>query len=322
MTQISRMIANRHSTHTHRSSRRFLVFGSALVSLCGGISGCGTQPTSTAGSTAGAARPGYVTGHASFADGRPIPLFDVSVGGYDAGSDNGVTDGASGSVGSDTGHDGAYAIQTVDSLSHTKPVNALVVQVSAQTKVDYKGQTFTMDLCPLDGKGDLRDAQGNGTFSAPGITRDFVLKISGLIPGKDDTTDSTRQNAYYGQRISVSDWDVTGPTLRGDEFKDGTLTFTLTPQGPLLDGSTGQTVTRQLPVSALGTEAAYLLDVPIGTYSVQAQVAKGGAVTPLSMHWAEGDQTYMPSVTLNPQPYPERLSVLTGADQDALEIKP
>lgn len=261
-------------------------------------------------------RPGYVMGRAVFPDGRPVPEFTVTVGGFDGESVFSVNGGVP-TVGYITAQNGSYAVQPTDSFSHKKPVNAMVVSVNAKSKVVYNGKTYQMDLHPLDGKLTWRDAAGNAPYVAAGLTRDFVLKISGLQPGHDDTSDYLRRFAYYGATIDLNSW-VEGKRLQDQVPATARMVFTLTPQGPLLDGSVGQTLTRDLPISALGTEAGRILDIPIGIYSVQAQVVNGGATSPLSVRVKTDSNAWEKIVTVN---FPPNTTTGVGASAQTLDIK-
>ncbi len=251
-----------------------------------------------------ALKPGFIVGRVLFADGRPVPAFTVTAHGFDGQSVTNVNGGAF-TVGSTNGRNGSYAIQTTDGATHTRPVNALVTRVEAQANINYNGQNYLMDLYPTSGTTFLPNAEGTGLWSNQGLQRDFILKISGLMPGKSDAPGYSRLTAYYGGRLDFNDTDDgsgfrrPAATVRPKFPRNAQLVVTFTPQGPLLDGSTGQTITRQLDVGSLGEYEGHAFDVPLGVYSVQAQVVNGGVATPLSVRVGKVDKTWTNAVTLD-----------------------
>lgn len=81
---------------------------------------------------------------------------------------------------------------------------------------------------------------------------------------------------------------VLGPKVNvysgGDKVDMGTLKFTFTPVGPLIDGSTGKPFTRRVTGSTIE-------DVPVGRYRVTATHTPGGRREALEVR-AEGQDDY------------------------------
>lgn len=128
--------------------------------------------------------------------------------------------------------------------------------VTASVNFRYNGGTFNLTLHPND------DKPYRQTYdSKDGIVKDFTWKLSGLVFSTYDTADPL---SYYGQYL----------TLIADSLKlsaDSSIEFTFTPRGPLADGSTGQPIKRTVKGSET-TNWGYLSDIPIGPYTVTANV--------------------------------------------------
>lgn len=106
-----------------------------------------------------------------------------------------------------------------------------------------------------------------------GAIRNLTWKLSGAIPGTD--------NGKYGAKVAY--YDNSSIYIRGEEIE-----FTLVPQGPLADGSTGQSITAFATArfAMTGTTiGSGLDDVPMGRYRITARYvpANGGAPRVLSV---------------------------------------
>ncbi len=274
-------------------------------------------------------RPRYVVGRAAFPDGRPIPEFNVTVLGFD-----GVTAQTGGKgflpwLGQGTFHDGVYAVETRNTFSHDKAVDGLVVNVKAQAIVVYHDKKYLLPLHPADGLWNWESGKEKGRESKNGLARDFVLKISGLKPGNEDLSDVVKKSAldnpnnYYGACLDLDDWDQ-GNTLRMKLPGEGRLVVTLVPQGPLLDGSAGKPLTRELPLKALGTDAGHILDLPVGPYRVQAKIVDKGVDTPLLVQITWGDKAWTEAVTVDFPPFTlsgGRTDLVEGVGRQTLKMK-
>ncbi|MDB6139465.1 MAG: hypothetical protein JWO94_2537, partial [Verrucomicrobiaceae bacterium] len=258
-----------------------------------------------------------------------IPEFSVTVLGFD-----GVTAQTGGKgflpwLGQGTFHDGAYAVETRNTFSHDKPVDGLVVDVQAKATLVYNGKTYLLPLYPADGLSSWQDNKEKGRESKNGLARDFVLKIAGLKPGNDNLPDLLKTyalqnpNNYYGACLDLDDWDQ-GGNLRMKIPAEGVLVLTLEPQGLLLDGSTGKTITRELPLKALGTDAGHVLDLPVGPYRVQAKVMNNGTATPLLVQVTWGDKAWTEAVTVDFPPFTlggGRTELMEGVGRQTLKLK-
>ncbi len=112
-------------------------------------------------------------------------------------------------------------------------------------KAKFNGEWFELDL----------NVDQTAAFpSAAGAVRNFTLVISGEREG----------GGWYGGMV----WPYTSG--RGGDFEMDQVEFTLTPDGPLIDGSAGKPLKRFVTGPAIQ-------DVPIGRYRVTARyVPKGG----------------------------------------------
>ncbi len=158
--------------------------------------------------------------------------------------------------------DGTYSIQVTDG----------VYMVQGYTNPTYQGIRWNLTMHPDDNS-------QVGLPSTSGIIKNFTWELTGLEPPPADGTplDPADPYQHYGAVIGL-ELDGTPPV--GSRFQ-----FTLTPQGPLVDGSTGQTLvfTRTVNSSVVSNftfaEGQYpatpgyqgdnfLSDIPLGVYSL------------------------------------------------------
>ena len=128
--------------------------------------------------------------------------------------------------------------------------------------VNYNGRTFVLPLAAADNTLDWGDQKE----SKSGLTRDFVWRISGQRPTK--LGESKEAAGFWGASINLD---------KGAEIGDfGTIEVTLTPDGPLIDGSQGKVVTFRRAVPWQKHEDHLLADIPIGRYVATAKFVSGG----------------------------------------------
>ncbi|BCW87905.1 hypothetical protein sos41_10370 [Alphaproteobacteria bacterium SO-S41] len=123
----------------------------------------------------------------------------------------------------------------------------------ATLEKEYDGQTFKIELKP-----DTTDS-----FDAEdGAVRNFIWELTGKKPSPGMGT--------YGAYLYVN---VSTDNMYVEDTEN--LTYTLTPVGPLIDGSTGQTIVRQ--GGEAGTEAyGKILDIPTGRYIITGTYSPPG----------------------------------------------
>lgn len=134
--------------------------------------------------------------------------------------------------------------------------------VYASAVVSYNGLTYRLPLHPTDGKG-WRSIEN----SKNGIVKDFVWKLTGL------RAEEAEQN-YGGTILLDESPGASNPLRRG-----ALLEITLTPDGPLVDGNPGVTLTFQ---RTWGQGYPTLVDIPIGRYTATARVV-GQSARPLRL---------------------------------------
>ena len=205
-------------------------------------------------------RPGYIIGRCVDMRGKPLAGVGIRVFGTTQ------NQGQKTSYETKTNAHGQYAVKL--------PAGNFALGWAHYFTAAPEGPPYALPLYPIDGSKDDQD-------SKPGIVEVCVLKISGRIsPKKDPSSDLS----YYGGYITVE-----GGALENGNFIDGynykfpagsAVELTLTPQGKLASGLTGQTLVLGRPTErgSIGT----FLDVPIGAYRATARlIAADGTTTPL-----------------------------------------
>ena len=149
--------------------------------------------------------------------------------------------------------------------------------ISGLYSTEYLGKRYTFGLAPETGTGDetfpIRDAP---------LEHNFVWQISGRRPG----TEGSREDgtAFHGGQAQFSMVDVYGlhmqDTYFADEFGSGfEAKVELTPEGPLVDGSTGATYTSSHRVT-IPNEAEWTdIDIPIGRYRLAVTIVRADGST-------------------------------------------
>jgi Carboxypeptidase regulatory-like domain len=248
--------------HLSRLARRALALATAAaLAACaagdGAGSGTPTEPTggTTPPPTSGQPSPsaGLVTGTIVDAAGRPLAGVRV-VADNTLFYDSNVT--------GTTDAQGRYRLD----LGRVPATWHMTAQVSRT----YNGQEYTFDLHPDS------DADFSGL---DGAVRNFDWRLTGKRPELTD--------GYYGgtvyAHIDIFHWP--------DDADARDIEFTFTPVGPLVDGSTGPSLTLR------AADGSRIPDVPVGKYTVTARLApQGAAARPLTIRLATGG-AYASAVT-------------------------
>ena len=116
-------------------------------------------------------------------------------------------------------------------------------KASVQIQRNYLGQLYAFDLYP-----DNSEPFAGST----GAVRNFSWKLSGAKP----------EGGFYGSYVAVY-------PEPGAAFFMEDVELTLTPEGSLADGSTGQVITRSLTDIGGGEDG--LKDIPLGKYIITAK---------------------------------------------------
>lgn len=170
-----------------------------------------------------------VKGKVMTADGRPVAGARIVVSSVIWYNENTVAT---------TGADGTYSRKLAGLGS-----DAFYTYASIQK--DYNGKRYTMDLHP---------ESTDDFFPADGAVRNFTWKLTGPQVG--------RSTGIYGGQVTVA-------SEPGAFYDYTNVTLTMVPQGALIDGSTGSTLTIKVPNSQK-------IEVPIGRYLVSAVYSPPG----------------------------------------------
>jgi hypothetical protein len=206
-----------------------------------------------------APKPGFVRGYVYDANGKPLPGARLGVRSTAAG---GFYSGAQGKADAK----GYYEIAVPWGAAHF---------YNAGYATDYGEGRAALGLHPADGEAD-------GFASNVGEVENFVLLPYG-IGDRDGVQENPRYSGnYYGGTMVLS-WNVDDDPRWPDPKKlpPGTqFEVTLTPDGPLVDGSRGRTIVIRKPathnVGFLGQ--LYVNNIPVGSYRITAKLLGGGAL--------------------------------------------
>ncbi len=116
-------------------------------------------------------------------------------------------------------------------------------KASVQIERDFLGKTY---------KFDLHSDNANPFAGSDGAVRNFIWKLSGAKPN----------GGFYGSQVAVYPDIISGLSEQDIEIK-------LVPQGALINGSVGATITKKL-IDVGGGEYG-VNDVPIGKYTITAK---------------------------------------------------
>jgi hypothetical protein len=248
------------TTHFNRSALARLAALSALVAVTTGqaaIGGHDTRPAAavaTASPAPGSAalpasdmRPeaNVIKGTVRTANGRPLAGAKIRIAG-----NTGVM--RSKVIEATTDRNGVYRAQVP--LGH--------YNVDGFLEVRYAGEVYKELWL------DRTDGSCERVMSDRGLVRHFQFRLTGLKRCINNP-DPELEASYYGAHVNVS-----APWLPAD----ARVTFTLTPRGPLADGSTGRAITMTRTGAELmrsggsvGANSA-LHDIPLGQYRLAASV--------------------------------------------------
>jgi hypothetical protein len=236
-----------------------------LAAVAAGCDGAARTPAATATAAAPtgqagtrAAGSGTVTGRATYANGTPLSGAMVTA----------IASEYAIEIGAQTGQDGTYGIQLGEPEANYRVV--------AWLERDYNGRRYHVPLAP-------EGATDTSFFGRDGRTQNFVWQMTGKAPwGAHLQPDNSRH--YIGGSIDVYVYDPnTDPTAQ-DAIQapaGATIEITLTPSGPLIDGTQGETLEESVtleeetgPLSLLSVGT--IVDVPVGRYDVTARLVRPG----------------------------------------------
>ena len=237
-------------------------------------------------------KPGYAKGIVTNARGEPIPDAAITVlvvGTTMAGDDT--------SFQPSVGADGRYALRLPDGI----------YRVEATVALTLAGGRYLAALRPTDGgQADYQDA-------SQGVVEAFVWQVAGRRPGRDGG-DGTYPGDYYGGSLWVQDANLfessDSDLLLANRYpEDARIVLSLSPRGPLVDGSPGREFVAELDLSGKSlanraSQIGYVVDVPLGSYVATAAVVDPeGGETPLLLSTSyAGDGTSAPTLEIDFRP--------------------
>ncbi len=208
-----------------------------------------------------APKPGRLRGYVKDAAGRPLEGAKIL-----------VTTSAVGGLGS-----GVTAESDAKGY-YEAPLPVGISQVwCAGYGVTYHGVRLALALRPADGK--------LGHFEAKkGAVENFYLAPYGIANEASVSENPVYAGGYYGASFTVGYWvaDPDRPGITGGVPEGSTIEITLTPQGPLVDGSKGRTLVLR---KKLEPYKSYFQvnDVPVGRYTIAARLITDGGSEPLRL---------------------------------------
>ncbi|WP_460636401.1 carboxypeptidase-like regulatory domain-containing protein [Larkinella harenae] len=198
---------------------------------------------------------GYLTGHVTDPQGKPLPRATIF-------TENTVIKDRGAEI--STGADGSYKIQLVKNLGQWLAKGYILKS--------YNDRIYKIQLDPENPDSFSEDEKP---------VRNFQWKLTGHIP-------DLSLDLYYGGLVELYR-DPNELDLDNEKIE-----FTFKPVGPLIDGSTGKTLTLQ-------TKKRYddfIRDVPIGRYTITAVYKPTGEKLLVTDPWGD-DLKYTESVTLD-----------------------
>jgi len=145
---------------------------------------------------------------------------------------------------------------------------------------------YTMDIGENRAAFGLHPADGEAdTFmSTNGAVENWVLLPYG-IADRDTASDNPKiAGNYYGGTFTVGYWVADDDTSDTPNLPPGSdYELTLTPTGPLLDGTTGRTYILRRHIDSSLTTTLYVNNVPVGPYRLTARLLQNGRATPLQI---------------------------------------
>jgi hypothetical protein len=216
----------------------------SCVTLVAALVGCDKAGSPAAQSPQPGAKPGYATGKLADARGKPLTDVTISLSAFLADNTAYSKDFAI------KGPAGEYAMQIPDGAYNTP---------MARAGVWYNERWYDLPLAAADGTREW-PAQRD---SKDGLVRDFVFRINGAKPGGSPI----EPDDYWGGSVHFD--------KGGDLGEFAKIEITLKPDGPLIDGGTGQTLVfnRELPWKR--PQDHLLFDIPLGKYTATAKLLYG-----------------------------------------------
>jgi hypothetical protein len=223
-----------------------------------------------------APKSGHIIGRAVTAAGQPLPAFKVAYSGFEDGK-----------------LANSFGGRLTETVSNTVPatrgryevkVPAGAYRVSTYVSYRFRDREYNFELEPINPPA-RHDFDGLGLDKLnQGLVRDFRLRMTGKRMGAAEDSETLYKRAYHGGRLDLDAGQYTGllgggnkltPALREALPADSRVTITLQPEGPMVDGSAGRTVTATVRLGDAGKWTFSQRGIYPGAY-----VATARATTP------------------------------------------
>jgi hypothetical protein len=227
-------------------------------------------------------RAGYLVGRVIFSDGRPVPKFTIEVTGF--------ADG----VGAATAANGNLRETVVSRVNGTGghyevAVPAGAYRASGWTTVEYLGRTYNFELEGTSEPAKFDYDALHLEKLRTGLVRDFKAGMTDRKKNADESDETGYYHAFYGGMIKAdsqqTEYQVGGgapipPSLHDSYPADSKIEITLTPQGPMVDGTTGTVAVRTVRIGDDGKWTFVVRAIYPGKYTATARLlpSAGGAV--------------------------------------------
>lgn len=181
----------------------------------------------------------------------------------------------------------------------------------AWVELAFEGHQYRLFLDPLEGE----KARKFVSEASDGVVNHFRWKIYGLRPGATNIADPT--SSYGGQlRIAVKPVD----RREASPPDDAELSITISPVGPMIDGSEAKPLTQSCTIAQLKAVGAWL-DIPLGKWSASGTLMRsGGPKRKLKCVGPKGDPVDACEFFFKPEPnaigYVEPASVVFLETED------
>ncbi|RKH43199.1 carboxypeptidase-like regulatory domain-containing protein [Corallococcus llansteffanensis] len=236
------------------------LLGASAACSCGGNGGGTPNPGNT---DAGTTNPGTV--ESNVMKGRAVDSQGKGLAGVEITAHNQFQTGTT--VKTMTGADGAYRLDV------SNPTGPWLGNATLETT--YHGAPYRFTLVPDD----------SATFAGNvGALRNFTWKLTGAKP----------DGGNNGGIVTVYFENFTDPDNPGSIVNDSDVELTLTPDGPLVDGSAGTTITAKAEQT---TEGYGLPDVAVGRYTIKARYTPQGQTPRPLLIRVRNTGSYNPTVT-------------------------
>jgi hypothetical protein len=231
------------------------------LEILGAASSATTDPTQTTDATSNTSglEPYTVSGIVLDTKGQPLEGAVIRL----------YQDFVSGRTEVTTGPDGRYtASSSVQNASASYTIEAFI-------EVPYNGQTICQKLA-------MPNPNDYNSFTLDkGAERNFQWQLTGKVGNYD---------SFFGATINLWNSYLFSDTAKAVEL-------TLTPTGPLLDGSEGSVIVGEVPLG--DSDEDRLPDIPVGPYTLQATlIGHDGSRTPINIATIANVGTYTPETAI------------------------